>query len=344
MLIQVMYQELPEFLSANASLIDIASYFAVALPGFLTLLLPLSMLVSLLYVLGQMHRQHEFTALRAAGVGLGRITLPIWIVGLLFCWLIWWFNSMIVPWSVEQSRGFKERIQFQQQSGELPPDRVGAVMSVTFDNRQNGRLWFINRYSRFTGKAYGLTLSFLDAKRHETRRLFAAQAWPRKDGIGWVLHEGREILFDPQTREPLSNIPFLELKLPELNEDPGLMLLIDRHQNELSFGELERLTGYLKTIESPKLTAYLVRYHSLLADTLAPLIIIGLSIPFVMTGVRTNPVIGISKSISLFALYYILAQVSSSFAGKHLISAFEAAWIPNLGMALLAIFLFSRLK
>ena len=72
--------------------------------------LPLTLLVSLLYTLGQMHRHHEFTALRAAGISLWRITAPVWFVGLLCCGLLGWLNASVVPWSVEESRALLERL------------------------------------------------------------------------------------------------------------------------------------------------------------------------------------------------------------------------------------------
>ena len=342
LLIHVMYNDLPDLLAADASIADITIYFGVAIPSFLALLLPLTLLVSLLYVLGQMHRQHEFTALRAAGISLGRITFPIWIIGLVCCACTWWLNSSIVPWSIEHSRKLKDHLHFQQEAGKIAEDRIGAVTGVTFDNRQVGRVWFINRFSRQTNRAYGLTLSFLDPQRREFRRVFATQAYQSAGKKGWTLLEGRDLRFDPSNSENTANTPFTSLELPELTEDPQLMLLIDRKPGDLSFLELEKLIEYLRQTGSPKLTAYSVRYHSLIADTLSPLIIIGLAIPFAVAGVRVNPAVGMSKSIGLFALYYLFAQLGGSLATKDILSAIQAAWLPNIGMSAVAVWFLVR--
>lgn len=344
LLVQVMYNDLPDLLGLGASFSDIVIYFGVSIPSFFALLLPLTLLVSVLYVFGQMHRNHEFTAMRAAGVSLMRISLPIWCAGLLCCGLSWWLNSGIVPWSVEEARLLKERIEFNHDSSKLEADRIGAVQSVTFDNRRAQRLWFMNRYSRFTEKGYGLTISFLDAKRHELRRLVAAAGFRRAGGSGWILSHGREMAFDPDTGELVSNRPFLELSCPELYEDPALMLLIDRKPSDLSFYELQRLIAHLEETRSPKLTAYSVRYHSLLASTLAPLIVIGLSVPFAVSGVRVNPAVGISKSIGLFALYYLFAQLGGSLAAKDILSPVMAAWLPSMAMIVAAAWFFSKIR
>lgn len=344
-LIQIVYNDLPNLLAAEASTSTILAYFSVASMSYVTVLLPLTLLVSLLYVLGQMHRNHEFTALRAAGISLARITRPIWYVGILCCVFSWYLSSAAVPWAIEHARSIKDSLTFQQQAAaKASTDRIGAVTAVTFDNRQVGRLWFMNRFSRSTGRGYGVTISFMDPQRREYRRLFATQAIPLPKGAGWTLLEGREMHFDAETSELISNAPFPTMTLPELHEDPQLMLLIDRKASDLSFIELERITNHLGQTGNPKYTSYAVRYHSLIADTLAPLIIIGLAIPFTMTGVRVNPAVGISKSIGLFALYYLFAQLGGSLATKNILTPLLAAWLPNIGMSGVALWFLARLR
>lgn len=343
-LVNVVYSDLPSLMEAKAEWPDLLVYFGVAVPAYLSIIFPLTLLVSLLYVLGQMHKNHEFTALRAAGVSLWRITRPIWIVGFLCCGGSWWLNSTIVPWAIEHSRSLKENIRFEQESGRVSEDRIGAKTAVTFDNRKDGRLWFINRYSVKTKRAYGVTLSLLDGQRREHRRLFAAQAYPSPGAQGWTFVDGRDLRFDPATAELIANAPYTTIKLPALDEDPNLMLLIDRKPSDLSFLELERLCSHLLQTGSPKYTAYAVRYHGLIADTLAPLIIIGIAIPFTMAGVRINPAVGISKSIGLFALYYLFAQLGGSLASKEILSPVLSAWLPNIGMSGLALWFLARLR
>jgi lipopolysaccharide export system permease protein len=342
--VQVMYTDMIMLLNAGAHSGDVAKYFVVTVPSFLSLLLPLTLLVSLLYTLGQMHRHHEFTALRAAGISLWRITAPVWVVGLLCCGLVGWLNSSVVPWSVEESRALLERLNFRKEEQTLPPDRIGSVSSVAFDNRPAGRMWFLNRYSRFTQQGYGVTVSLLDARRHEYTRLLAAQAGRRADGPGWVFLNGRELTFDLEKGELVKTQAFARLVRTDFDEDPALMLLIDRRPVDLSFFELRRLIAYLSASNNPKVTRYEVRYFGLLADILSPLIVIGLAVPFAVSGLRVNPAVGASKSLGLFLLYYALANLGGSLAVKGILTPELAAWLPSLGMAGLAVWLFARLR
>ncbi|HUR57044.1 MAG TPA: LptF/LptG family permease, partial [Opitutaceae bacterium] len=178
LLLQVLLDDFRALRELGARGITLWVYVGVTMPSFLAAVLPMALLVSLLYALGRMHRANEFTAMRAAGVGFLRLTAPIWVVGVLCCGVSTWLNTTVVPWSVERSRAIREELEFQREAkrGERP-DRIGAVYSVAFDNRNVGRLWFFNRYSRNTSRAYGVSVSELDAQRRELTRVVAAQAW-----------------------------------------------------------------------------------------------------------------------------------------------------------------------
>ena len=345
LLLQVLYDDFRALSDLGASGAVLARYIGVRMPTFLSVVLPLSLLVSLLYVLGKLHRANEFTAMRAAGVGFGRMTAPIWLVGLLCCGLSWFLNTSIVPWAVEESRAMREAIEFQSQSAKaLPPDRIGAVFSVAFDNPDARRMWFFNRYSKNTEHGYGVSVSELDAFRRERRRITAAEAWFDAVRNGWVFRRGRDLAFAPESGETIGSVPFEEIFLGNYREDPELMLLIDRKPTRLSLWELHALIAHLEVQHSPKLPAYAVQYHGLIADVFGPLIVIAIAIPFAVAGVRVNPAVGVSKSIGLFFLYYVFSTISTSLANRGLVEPVVAAWLPNAGMTAIAVWLFARLR
>jgi lipopolysaccharide export system permease protein len=87
-----------------------------------------------------------------------------------------------------------------------------------------------------------------------------------------------------------------------------------------------------------------VRYYGLIADVMGPLIVIAIAIPFAISGVRINPAVGVSKSIGLFFLYYVLTNFATSLAAKGVLEPSVAAWLPHAGMAALALWFFARLR
>ena len=94
------------------------------------------------------------------------------------------------------------------------------------------------------------------------------------------------------------------------------------------------MVDYLKPAEDPRLATYAVTFYDRLFSPVSCLIILGLAIPFSVTGVRTNPFVGVSKAMGLLFLYYILLNVAQ-FAGTSGFDPLIAASLPNIAAFLL---------
>ncbi len=343
-LMQALYDNFRDLLDAGASGPDVGYYFLVRLPRFFSVVLPLSLLVSLLYALGRLHRGNEIIALRAAGIGLFDITRSLWLCGLLLCGVSWWLNASVIPWSIERSDRMLDRLRYQQLSQTIPQDRVGVVKSVAFDNQRENRMWFMNRYSPFLARGFGVSVAELDSQRRDKTRIIAREAYRDPERGYWVFKDGREDWFDTETGEMMRTMAFKEKAIPHFQEDPALMLIFDRKPGDLSFVELKRILDYFALDANPKITLYATRYYGLWADTLGPLIILALAIPFAVSGVRVNPVVGVSKSLGLFVLYYALVQASYALGGREVLPPVYAALLPNVTMLLVGFFFFFRIR
>jgi lipopolysaccharide export system permease protein len=343
LLMQAMYEDFRDLLDMGASGLEAALYFAVKVPGYFGTILPLTLLVSLLYSLGQLHRNNEIVALRAAGLGIFQVTRSIWVVGVLMCGVIYALNASIVPWSVDESRLMYEQIKFRSETKSRSSSQIGVTGVVTFDNQRQKRMWFMNRFSKFEQRAFGVNVSELDEKHREKTRIRAREA-RHTEGGGWVFYDGRETWLDPETGDILRTVAFDQKAMPHFSEDPDLMMIFDRKPTDLSFYDLRRIIEYFKVEENPKATAYAVRYFGLLADTLSPLIVLAIAIPFAVTGVRVNPAVGVSKSIGLFFIYYLLLRTSDTLGNRGAIDPQMAAILPSLLMLGLGGVFFLRMR
>jgi len=223
-------------------------------------------------------------------------------------------------------------------------DRVGMLSGVTFNNERAGRLWYFNRYSQFTHRGRGLTLVQLGADHREVFRLLATEAWFDPAGGSWVFYNGRQIWMDPVSGEESRTEKFDKKVIADFEEDPSLMMIFDTKPDDLSFTELRKVIDYFQTDNNPKVTPYAVRYYSVLADTLAPLIIIALAIPFAVAGVRVNPVVGVSKSLGLFLLYFVLVKACTTLGSRDIMPALWAALLPIVTMLLVGMGFFAKVR
>jgi lipopolysaccharide export system permease protein len=341
---QICFDELRTLLQEGARLREVTTYVAVSLPGFLSVLLPAALLISLLYVVTTFRRAHEVTAMRAVGVGLPRLAAPVLAIAILCCALQWALSAVVVPWSVRRTRKIENELHYREQARTMPPDWVGATPDVGFDEPQSGRLWFINRYNRLRRCGYGVSVWIFNAARRPIAEILAARAGPGPDGRGWLFADGRLVRFDPASGAPASNQPFALRPEPAFTADPELMLLTEHRPGDLSIFELRKVMRYYHDQNRPRSVPYAVRYDEVVAGTFWPLLAIAIALPFSVTGVRVNPVVGVSKSLGLFFLYYLLAAAASWTAARGWSSPRLAAWIPDIGLAAVALPCLLRLR
>ena len=342
LILQNMYDSLPDLLDTDASFKQILFYYSLALPTYLPAILPIALLVSLLFSLGTLHRNNEIIAMRASGADLMRISRSLWVAGLLLSLLLLYLTSSVIPKAVEQSRTFFDNLEFATDETQLGAREVGLLYNLGFDNRKDGRLWFMNRFSERAWLGLGVNVHTRDASGQELSRISAAEAYFDDTHGHWVFLDGRELLLDHETGDILRALPFKEKKYEDFDEDPSLMLALYKEPKELSINELVRIIDTLPPEENPATHAYLVRFYALLAAPFSCLVVVGIAVPFALAGVRTNPMVGVSKAMGFFAIFYVLMSIASIFGERQIIPAMLAAWIPNLTMLAISAHLFEK--
>jgi lipopolysaccharide export system permease protein len=342
LILQNMMDRLPDLLQAKASFGQIVFFFLLSLPAYFPLVLPIVFLVSLLFSLGNLHRNNEIIALRSQGRSLFHISRSLWLAGLLLTVGLFYLTAFLVPQTVERSRTFFENLDFSAREAVMDAREVGLIYNLGFDNRREGRLWFMNRFSERAWLALGVTVHLRDAEGHELRRVAAREAYYDDTQGNWVFLNGRELLLDPVTGDPLRILKFERKVFTEFNEDPGLMLALYKKPSSLSLHELRRIVKSIPPEDNPAVHAYLVRYFQQIASPFTCLIMVGIAVPFAASGVRTNPMLGISKSLAYFAAFYVLINIATMLGEREIIAAWMAAWLPNFLMLGIAVWLFKR--
>ncbi len=342
LLMEDMYDDLSDLLEFGADIRNVGWYYLVLLPSFFPTVLPLSLLVSVLFSLGSLHRNNEIIAMRACGLSLYKITRSLWVMGVISTLLLLYLNAQLVPWSVEQSRKIWENYAFADQLTEKDESKVGLIYNLTFYNHKDNRLWFMNRFSEYTYRGYGITISILDTHQREMTRLMANEGFFDDVEGNWVFLKGRETIFDSALGEPIRSVAFERKSLHYLTEDPTLMKSLEKRPKDLSFLQLARILDKLSSDDDPRVNGYAVRYHSILANPLSCLIVLGLAVPYAVAGVRVNPMVGVSKSFGLFFAYYFMASFCTLLGERQIIEPFQAAWLPNTFMLFFALYLYRK--
>lgn len=343
-LLSEIQDDFPDLRSLGASSETMARIFLNRFPAYIPIVLPVSILLSILFVLGNLHRNNEIIAMRNAGLSLWRITRSLWWTGLLLTVGLFYLNGAIIPTGLEQARRMWSDLELAralESDADAEVVEVGTEHNLTFRNPDAGRIWFINRYSRYARTGYGISISELDARGRETRRILASSGRYDTAEGAWLLQDGRDIRFRVETRTVLQGLLFEELHYAITVEDPELMLAIEKRPKDLTFLQLRRILTTLSPERYPGLEAYALQYYKVAFNPLVCLFVVGIAIPFAVSGVRTNPLVGVSKSLGLFAAYYFVSNLVSIVAPGQF-DPLLAALIPNILMISLALWFYLK--
>ncbi|HCJ11648.1 MAG: hypothetical protein A2Y14_01530 [Verrucomicrobia bacterium GWF2_51_19] len=329
-----MYKELTTLMDYGATAGELWAYYGLLLPQFFGVVIPVSFLISLLYVLNRMHQAQEVVAMRAAGMSLWAMLRSLWIVGMVLTVFLFLFNASVIPLAMEKHRVIVDDLRFREGSKQ----DSGVLLHVTFDHPSEHRRWFFNRFNETTLHGYGVTVFQLDANGAEHDRYNAGEAY--FDGDHWVLVDGRTLKFDANG-EPVKSLGFDKKELPNVRETPQMMLLFRKKPKLLSFFELQTIKTHFDD-DNPLVAPYVVRYYSVLLNPLLCLALVGLAIPFSIAGVRTNPMVGISKALGLFFLFYVLSSVCALLGEQTVLHPLVAACLPGTCIVLITIYFYQR--
>ncbi len=75
----------------------IAEVFALSVPFIFAVIIPMAVLVSVLYVFNRMAADNEISAIKASGVSLFRITIPVLVLAAVVALGLVWFNDKVLP-------------------------------------------------------------------------------------------------------------------------------------------------------------------------------------------------------------------------------------------------------
>ncbi len=101
-LINTLARQLADLAGKGLSTEVVLHFFVLSLPSNIALTLPMSVLVAVLYTFSQLTAENEILALKAGGVDLKRLVLPVLLVAALIAAGMVWFNDQVLPESNHQ--------------------------------------------------------------------------------------------------------------------------------------------------------------------------------------------------------------------------------------------------
>jgi lipopolysaccharide export system permease protein len=148
LLLNYIAKQIDELVGKGLSAGVIGQFFALSLPFTVAMTTPMSVLVATLYAFSRLASENEVTALKANGISLSRLLVPVLISASFISVGMVWFNDVVLPASNHQLRKLQTDIARkkptfalkEQVINQVSPDRhvYLKAMKLSTDNRMKG--------------------------------------------------------------------------------------------------------------------------------------------------------------------------------------------------------------
>jgi len=332
-LIVEFFERIRMFLSNNALLYQIISYFFFMIPMMISQTIPASVLLASLLTFSSLSRNSEITAMKSNGISLYRISMPVLIASALICIVAFLNSELVTPYSNQRA----DHILYVEVQKREP---LG-----TFKQNQ---LWFkgINGIYNFrmfdlkTNILQGITINYLDKNFKLTMRIDADKAEWKNDQ--WVFYN---LLITRFTGEEFPSLEWVSSKIIDLPEKPSDFHMVQQETEKMGYAELRK---YVKKIQAEgyDATRYLVDMHGKVAFALVSTILAVIGISFSL--MKTERSGGIMQSIGIGIIigfsYWIVHAFAMSLGRSGTIPPIISAWFANIIFGAASAVMFVRVK
>ncbi len=325
-----------DFRDSQSALATMGGYYLDSLPAVLLLLLPYSLLLSVLYVLGKLSGNREIVACIQSGRGILRLTLPLVAIGGLFTLLCLGLNYHWAPYA----EGGKDRL-LDAANGE----EATVARHVIYRNPAYGRLWVIGAfppdYERGTALR-DVEVTTTDADHRIVSRHHASHARWDRESRRWTFENASTGTFTPGG-PPVYEKPEGALAIDGWPETPWQLIKPGLSPAELGVPDLNSwLETHRHYPSSADPDPYLTQWHYRWALPFACLVTVLLATPLAIHFSRRGAGGSVFMAVVLSALMMLTSGIVLAFGEAGLIQPVAAAWLPNTAFALLAVYLFHR--
>jgi lipopolysaccharide export system permease protein len=311
-------EEIDNYIDHDATFNEIASYYLNLVPWILTLIMPVSVLLSVVFSLGKMSRDNELTAFIASGLSLFRISFPILISSIFISIFMIVFSETVTPITYRKS----ERIMTVEIEEKKPANYHMVKENLHYLGAHN-RIYYADKYNT---KVKQLTNVIIHKYKGSKliRRIDAKKGY--WDGEKWILLNGviREF---KQNGEKITK--FKELPMKQLPEKPEDLAKTQVEPGEMNYTELK---NYINKIRrgGGSVDKYLVDLYFKLSFPFTNFIFALIGIAFSSAKRKPSMATGFGLTLIISFSYYGILRIGQSLGHSGVLHPLLGAWMVNI--------------
>lgn len=298
----------------------VAQYLYYSTPQFMSYAIPIATLVAVLGTIGALTRTSELTVMRACGVSLYRVAVPLLLLATAWSGVLFGIEeTMLGPANREA-----DRLNRLIRSG---PDAVQPFENRHWHADSNGRFYYYAAFDTRRNTLYQLSIFDTSIKPFQmTSHTYAATATWRGERYGWQAQQGWVQQFTAPNRSRRFTFTTRRLQPAPLPADfRGAQVPAE----EMTVGELK---AYIARLSESGLSVseQRVSLQNKLAFPLVTVVMTLIGVPFAVTTGRRGALYGIGLAIALAVGYWLVMTVFLAAGSAMLLPATLAAWATNI--------------
>ncbi|HEX6693300.1 MAG TPA: LptF/LptG family permease [Longimicrobiales bacterium] len=357
----------------------ILEVMALSLPHIIALTLPMAVLVAVLYAFSQLAAENEVTALKASGVNLLRMLVPLLVTAVLLTGGMIWFNHAVLPETNHRLAQLMVNISSKSPTLLMRPQVINYVPTQDYSRRiyiragdiddASGRLTDVVIYDvssaesgrtmyadsglmAFNQNRTDLFLTLYNGYMNEIKRrtpadldrvFFTRQMMQLKD-VGTTFQRSMD---DDYRSDREMNLTMLATRIDSTRET---LASVRRAQLELQggatpagvAGDSVALAERAKSLQN-NINSLAVEWHKKFAIPIACIIFVLIGAPIAVRFPRGGAGMVIAVSLAVFGIYYMSLIGGEALGDRGKIPPFLGPWAPNFLFGALGILAVRRI-
>ena len=334
LLVFTLFELLGDILRNQVSPLTVGEYLLNVVPYFLYNTTPLSMLLAVLVTFGLLQRSNEITAIKATGISLYRLVIPVLIVSTMVAGVLFLSDQLYLPYTNKRQDALRNRIKGKPAQTYLRPDRKWIF-------GQHSDIYYYQFFDPDRDVFGGVSVFQFDPHTFQiTHRITADRAkWSESMGR-WVYEQGWERSLSGSAIE--SYRKFDVATYPELAEAPAYFKKEIKQSSEMSYDELRR---YIHDLEQSgfDVVRLRVQLQKKIAYPLITLVMAVLAIPFALSAGKRSAVAGVATAIGIGVVYWTTSGLFEAMGNLSQLPPAVAAWSPDLVFGFIGGYLILRM-
>ena len=326
MLVFTTFDLLADILRNHIALTTVGLYLINLTPTMLYQLAPLAVLVAVLVTFGALNRNSEIIAMKATGISLYRLVVPIVAISAILAISLFLFDQYYLPLSNQRQEALRDIIK-----GRPPRTFLHPEQTWIFGQPHPGepaRIFHYQYFDPYLSEFANLSLFEFDPSTFAlSRRIFAARVVWNPESSSWRFLDGWQ--HDIEGGKVSDYHEFKETSFSEIHEDPGYFTKEEKQAQEMNFGQLDRYIGDLRQSGFDTMRLRVQLWHKL-AYPLIAVVMAVLAIPFALSMGRRGSLTGVAVAIAVALAYFVVNALFESMGNVNYLPAALAAWSPDI--------------